>query len=368
MTMAALGVEESEKISWWGMRPKRTQARPKHSLFGTCMESVNTSDLEGTQGRYIPEGNIKPKINRYPLPSHLQDQLTGRFHVESSQQEMIHQKNVVAEIDERLREKSKGAFSFKPTQQGPVPTSDNSHSVASRPSWLSEADIKHAKDINILGLNERGSYNRDKYGQKPKRHNYSLIGDLLAKNMDLKTSTRELHENAEISNQYRDRRRNHRDKLQIKIDESPTIRQKKSKSLVELPANIRHKFGSRVCDNLLSDQELVDTALEKQRIFSGPARPSKKENVAGLPVDLQGNYESLGQAMRYNTFPGLTTEHTISRTKDDFNDTVHLRRDPNPDEHRYQRDELSTWSEHNVLRDRMKKAWKEAYPLGGKKL
>ncbi|KAK3778390.1 hypothetical protein RRG08_049237 [Elysia crispata] len=140
----------------------------------------------------------------------------------------------------------------------------------------------------------------------------------------------------------------------------------RAKSLIDLPPNIRHMFGSRVCDSLLSDAEKVNRSLEKRKAMSGPPRPSKKEDVKSLSVNFDDNYESLGATTRYNMFPGLTSGHTISRTQQEFNDEVHLRRVPNPDEFRYQRDELSTWSEHNVLRERMKKAWDEAYPLGGK--
>ena len=232
-------------------------------------------------------------------------------------------------------------MSFKQSQKSQIQTSDSGKSSNSRPTWLTEADIKHAKDINIVGLNERGSYNRDKYGQKPRIHNYSLIGDVMAKNMDFKTQRLGIDGTEEIADEYRVGRRGRRQKLQIKIDDSLKCNQSKSRSLIELPANIRHMFGSKVCDKLLSDRELVNQALADQQTSSKPPRPSKKENVDSLPIDLHGNYESLGQAMRYNTFPGLTAEHKISCTKDDFNDTVHLRRDPNTDEYRYQRDELS---------------------------
>ncbi|KAK3778391.1 hypothetical protein RRG08_049237 [Elysia crispata] len=135
----------------------------------------------------------------------------------------------------------------------------------------------------------------------------------------------------------------------------------RAKSLIDLPPNIRHMFGSRVCDSLLSDAEKVNRSLEKRKAMSGPPRPSKKEDVKSLSVNFDDNYESLGATTRYNMFPGLTSGHTISRTQQEFNDEVHLRRVPNPDEFRYQRDELSIWVEQDVLRARMQKRWKNYF-------
>jgi len=360
-----------ERIEWWGMRATRTKAMPKHSLFGSNMENVDKEELKNTKGRYIPEGYIRPQKNRYPLPDYMQGALTGRQVVESLKSEIAKQQNIVSSIDSEMNQKAKEALLFKSSDQQPqTPKSI----VSNRPNWLSENDIKHSKEINIVGLNPRGSYNRDKYGQKPKHHTYSIIGDIMAKNTDSKTARRRVldgdQEFVKEFNAGRRSKRHNTSSIISNTENNPNDTKGTSRSLVQLPANIRHAFGSRVCDYLLSDKELVDEALAKQRTQSGPARPSKKQNIQSLQAN-QGNYESLGSNMRYNifpgSFPGLTTEHNLSRTKDDFNDTVHLRRVPNPDEFRYQRDELSTWSEHNVLRERTKKAWDEAYPLGGNK-
>jgi len=358
-----------ERIEWWGMRATRTKAMPKHSLFGSNMENVDKDALKNTKGHYIPEGCIRPQKDRYPLPDYMQGALTGRQVMESSRNEIAKQQNIVSDIDNEMHKKAKDALLFKSSEQQPQTAKSTK---SSRPNWLSEDDIKHSKEINIVGLNPRGSYNRDKYGQKPKHHSYSIIGDIMSKNTDSKTARRRvLDGDVEFVKEFNAGRKSKKNDVSSIIggEGNQTNTTVTSRSLVQLPANIRHAFGSRVCDYLLSDQDLVDEALAKQRTQSGPARPSKKQNIESLKAN-HGNYESLGSNMRYNifpgSFPGLTLEHNLSRTKDDFNDTVHLRRVPNPDEFRYQRDELSTWSEHNVLRERTKKAWDEAYPLGGK--
>jgi len=363
--MAASAADMMGKVDWWSGRPRRTQAMPKRSLFGTNMENVNKEELKNIKGRYIPEGYIQPQKDRYPLPEGWNSNISGLDTLESSREDVEQQKNMFVNVDNKLRDKAMHALSFKDSQSAPA-HGRSSQPPNQRPAWLTEDDIKHAKDINIVGLNERGSFNRDKYGMKPKRHNYSLIGDIMAKNMDFKSPRSSYRDNDDIAQAYKVGRRARQHKLPRNITDDSGSNEPKGHSLVDLPPNIRHMFGARMCDSLLGDRELVDQALERQKANSAVLRPSKPGTVQGLPVDLKSNYDSLGQAMRYNMFPGLTTEHTISRLREDFNDTVHLRRDPCTDEFRYQRDELSTWSEHNVLRDRMKKAWNEAHPLGGK--
>ena len=205
--------------------------------------------------------------------------------------------------------------------------------------------MKHSRDINIVGLNHRGSYNRDKYGKRPARHKYSLIGDVLATRMEMNSSN--INEDAaklEYNNGRNvvyGRRRQQLPYDPVKDLHFTNNKTERAKSLIDLPPNIRHMFGSRVCDSLLSDAEKVNRSLEKRKAMSGPPRPSKKEDVKSLSVNFDDNYESLGATTRYNMFPGLTSGHTISRTQQEFNDEVHLRRVPNPDEFRYQRDELS---------------------------
>ena len=238
-----------------------------------------------------------------------------------------------------MSNKAMEAFTFRtPRKQ----LANQSAGTSSRPAWLTKEALQHSKDINIVGLNERGSYNRDKYGHKAKRHNYSLIGDIMAKNMDFKSPRTELNSASEEAfSEYKVGRRHKREKLPNNINDLPK-QDNKSQSLVNLPANIRHMFGSRICDSLLSDKELVDQAKERQKVRSGPPRPSRQVDVESLPVDVKKDLVS----MRSNMFPGLSSDNTISRTQDDFNDTVHLRRVPNTDEFRYVRDELSEYIYH----------------------
>lgn len=61
------------------MRAMRTQAMPKHSLFGTALEQVDRESLKDIQGRYISEGSVKNPPNRYPLPEHIKASMPGLF-------------------------------------------------------------------------------------------------------------------------------------------------------------------------------------------------------------------------------------------------------------------------------------------------
>ena len=68
---------ELEGIKWWSMRSKRSEALPKHSLFGSSLENVDKEELQNIKGKYIPVGYIRPHAERYPLPEHLKERIPG---------------------------------------------------------------------------------------------------------------------------------------------------------------------------------------------------------------------------------------------------------------------------------------------------
>lgn len=56
---------------------RRTQARPKNSLFGTALEHIDKNDLDGIDlSQTSPISNQQPP-ERYPIPDHLQQQISG---------------------------------------------------------------------------------------------------------------------------------------------------------------------------------------------------------------------------------------------------------------------------------------------------
>lgn len=201
--------------------------------------------------------------------------------------------------------------------------------------WMSEKDLDHAKEMNRVGLNERGSYNHDKYGRKPPLLKYSpVMGDIVnsksssAERINLRgASRRDLVGNSVSPDpSYKD--------AIVKLDDHTMMR---------VPQNIRHQFGSDICDALLSDKEKVQEILVRQ----GMRRMSRRGDAATKGTrpqkDEYSEYESLGNAMRQNLFPGFTSDDKQSCTKSEFTDNVHLHRYPDPDQYRYKKDELSKY-------------------------
>ena len=222
-----------------------------------------------------------------------------------------------------------------------------------RDSRFTHQDLIGSKDINIVGLNVNQSYNRDKYQPKPTVHNYSLIGDILRPGMDFPRRER-------TDVQMRNQGYGKGDLRGILA--SPTPRQTRrasetvastskepKKSCIDLPPNIKHQFGSKECDKLLSNREVVDRTIKEQEDVKEPvARRSNPFTVPQFTRELNPEYEMLGNALRMNVLPGYTTDHKTSTTKIAYNDQVHLFRNKDPDKWRYQKDELSKYITLNI--------------------
>ena len=73
--MAALGGTPPRSASIF--RAKRTEARPRHTLFGTALENINKSELEGIDASEASKIGIKHVPERYPIPEHLQGHVSG---------------------------------------------------------------------------------------------------------------------------------------------------------------------------------------------------------------------------------------------------------------------------------------------------
>lgn len=114
---------------------------------------------------------------------------------------------------------------------------------------------------------------------------------------------------------------------------------------VDLPRNIQHQFGTDICRNVLGDNEKVLTSIERQRNRKAFInRQRKVDEAKRQPSPKQtgeSTYESLGHYLRQDFFPGRTSDNKMGVIKEDFNDEVFKRRAKDPDEWRFQRDELS---------------------------
>ena len=111
-----------------------------------------------------------------------------------------------------------------------------------------------------------------------------------------------------------------------------------------LPANIQHKFGTRLCQSLFSGPCLVDQTVpynRTSRTSEGPDR--QRDSRPGRP---DADYHSLGHLLRYNFGQTYDSQFDKGVTQSDFNSSVHSRSLPITDQHRYRKDDLSKLHVH----------------------
>ena len=275
---------------------------------------------------------------------------TGAQIYERSRRKVDNQSEITKQVTADLRNKEEEAL-YRLAQTGydnyqPVGTGTESSGTA-RPQWFTEADLAGSKQINIVGLNKNQSYNRDKYGPRAPVHNYSLIGDLLRPGMDFPRRERTEVQMRNLGYGIGDMRGSLVEGMKPPPPKEPlSARTSTSRQgSVTLPPNIKHQFGSKICDKLLEDKAVVDKTIQKQKDFKEAVqRKSKPFTIPEFTREMNPEYEMLGNALRMNVVPGYSADHKISTTKTSFNDQVHLFRHPDPDKYRYQKDELSTLS------------------------
>ncbi|XP_003821589.2 ciliary microtubule inner protein 4 isoform X3 [Pan paniscus] len=128
-----------------------------------------------------------------------------------------------------------------------------------------------------------------------------------------------------------------------------------------IPNNIRHKFGSNVVDQLVSEeqaQKAIDEVFEGQRRAS--SWPSRTQN----PVEISSvfsDYYDLGYNMRSNLFRGAA-EETKSLMKASYTPEV-IEKSVRDLEHWHGRktDDLGRWHQKNAMNLNLQKALEEKY-------
>ena len=250
-----------------------------------------------------------------------------------------------------LLEKQSRYFNIEQKQKDIPGKSD----LSNKPDlWISRRDLEHTEEINKVGLNDR-SYNHEKYGRRPPIHQYSVIGSILQPGMDFNETEKE-----ELKGPYgKPEVRKNPDWLRHEKYLKDVAEKKNSESTgnfsgLQLPRNIQHKFGTKLCQSLLSDKEKVDKTLEGQNKLQESVRKNTRrypiKEISSDPA-LDPTYDALGGVLRHNLFPGHNFDHKVGVIKGDFNDHVHKNRVPDPDEYRYRRDELSKFSSTYILLD-----------------
>lgn len=129
----------------------------------------------------------------------------------------------------------------------------------------------------------------------------------------------------------------------LRLGFNPKIdpQREKPTSAIKLPPNIRHQFGSRVCDNLLSDKKLVEETVKKQQQQPRVARAQLDVEAKDYFVKSSSSYFQIGHLTRLNVCPGITKPETESSSKAVHNDLVYLHHIPMTDKYRVRRDENS---------------------------
>ncbi|XP_052818976.1 uncharacterized protein LOC128244891 isoform X2 [Mya arenaria] len=363
--MAAAGVQMKLAVGADSNRSRRTEAMPKVSLFGSSLEMLPEETARSVRGLDPSKISVprtpggKGPGQKFSLPEDVRKQLPAAAVLEKSRRDFETQRDKLSKHSDEIRRREEQVLYEQSRVQAP-PTSQR-EAPTDRPQWYNEQDLRGSHEINNIGLNENSNFNRDKYGKRPPVHNYTLIGDVLRPGMDFPR-----RERSEI--QMRNQGYGSGDLRGILAEPTQT---KKAPALsartprrepMTLPQNIKHQFGSKVCDNVFSDKDVVQKTINDQK--EAKAQAQRRRGPVNVPkfikADVNSDYEMLGNALRMSVAPGYSIDNKVSTTKTAFNDQTHLFRHPDPDKWRYQKDELSRWAEHNVLRQRMTKAW-EAY-------
>ena len=291
--------------------------------------------------RYRPNANkrrYRPGSGTLSLPSLFPGaQILEHTHEQLCQQEQqaCRARDMLDNLEKRSR-----YFDLK-TQQG---TTQPHQGHERSEQKMSRKDLENASEINgHIGLNERGSFNYDKYGRKARTHQYSLIGSALTKGMEFPRHDPDYiayPEEAYVPTTASGPRQYW---PQSNQSAENAKRNRSAPATEDLPPNIRHQFGTSVCQAVLADSGKVAETLDGQRRLANSLRRTRVvKTVRSLkPEDTNPQYEALGLALRQNVFPGYTYDHKNSITKTIYNPDVHNNRVPDPDEFRYQRDELS---------------------------
>ncbi|XP_051045274.1 thiosulfate sulfurtransferase isoform X2 [Phodopus roborovskii] len=130
-----------------------------------------------------------------------------------------------------------------------------------------------------------------------------------------------------------------------------------------IPENIRHKFGSKVVDHLISEEQARRAIGE---IFEGQKRSSSWPSRTQSPAQMSSifaDYYDLGYHMRSNLFQGQgPPQETKSLMKASYTPEV-IEKSVRDVEHWHGRktDELGRWHRKNAMNMNLQKALEEKY-------
>ncbi|ESO84133.1 hypothetical protein LOTGIDRAFT_229627 [Lottia gigantea] len=303
---------------------------------------VSRRSLLGTNLDKVLDINEPIPMENEPINSYRSVELSDL------RQSYENQKSKLKQFDDSFRETHTRALNFQITEP---------HGYAEQP-----------KIVNVSGLNEALKPEKPKFRQSHYGYPYKIMGDVFCSATESGRGssrtpqvdvTPRLGRRSDVRNDGFNAEFLTHNTFNSNNNSSNSEAEKSGpSSILKLPANIRHTFGSRNCDELLSDTVKVHDTIEKQNQLRRPI----SRNITNVGQSSKSktpltDYEDLGHNTRVNLFPGSHVKNEISATKSDFNERVFLNREPESDKYKMKRDELSTWAERNVIRERLKKAW-----------
>ena len=210
--------------------------------------------------------------------------------------------------------------------------------------WLDKTDLEHADEINKIGHGKSTrNFNHDKYAQPSETHNYRFCGDILKPGNDF-TNKIERHK-------YIPAPVHQRKKYKYKLEPFLQETEDGVKLPVSLPPNIKHQFGTKVCNHLLVDKKVVDDTVENQRQNYDRIlkRRLKDDPIPPIETVPETMYDKLGNTLRTDLFPGYSLDHNTSLAHTSYTNEVHKNRPEIPDQYRFQSDDLSEYFRYFVI-------------------
>ncbi|CAH1775212.1 unnamed protein product [Owenia fusiformis] len=344
-------------------RAKRTEAMPKNSLFGSILEHRSKQELEDAKNidlNAVQFDDYKPTKRppkQWTVPEHIKvnHRFAGDESFQTEKAKLEKQLKQAGDATKQLDKLGVESLYFRAPNANVTAGETHIPETPQPSQWYNETHVNNAEKINIVGLKDTKGFDYQKSKEKPPVHQYSIIGDPLRLGMEF---------NDKEQTSYK----SHMFPLDVKsYGNKPQMGRRAkfpigngSNGISDVPLNIQHKFGTKICRSALSDLDKVQESLRateevKNSIHRKPRRRS--QTVPLSPSLLNPKYDQISNGLRYNVFPGYNFTTKSGVTHEVHNMDPHERRYKDPDEWRHTQDELGYWAEHNILRQRMKKAW-----------
>ena len=298
----------------YDLRAKRTQANPPRSLFGTVVEIKDPQALH-------EEKHVKPK-KKAQKPDKLARYISedANKKLEDAEESLRKQEQKVRFQVGKMKDLEHNALNFEPNDdliKPDVPIGaltyepKKAYSPYQTDVKLNSRDISLAEQFNKLGLGstrdynghpdymvkQPGEYNYERYKTNPDNSKYQNAGNIFGMG-GLFT--------------YRGKEYATIEKSAFQPRPLAPIKSTKSEVGFEIPDNIRAIHGSRLCDELMKDEERVKRALHLVPSAKKKKTPVLSSSSPVIVHHVDPMYGALGNALRSDVFNGVSYGHLKS--------------------------------------------------------